>query len=250
MQFSKSLRNWSINGLDYLNSNGKDNVVCVHLLNLNDLDYIKLLNLLSDDELIRARLFHFDKDRIKFIKVRGALRLILGQYLDIYPEMIQFNYGNNGKPELKFPDSNQLGFNLSHSGNRAIIGITDKYLIGIDIEEVNNKIDPIDIAHRFFSENEIMLLDNAMDNEKHKLFYQLWTRKEALLKAVGIGISTPLENIDVSDFTGDRYISLSTNGNDHELKKWYARNLIDDKSFIATIVTNHYIYEIKIIESI
>ena len=161
---------------------------------LDQIDTAVLLPVLSKDELDRAARFRFDVHRQRYIAARAALRYVLGWLTERSPAELIFKYGEHGKPRLA---GNGLEFNLSHSENRALIGITDGDAIGVDIEKVNPERSNPEIAKRFFAEREIAALEQFDAGAYSKAFFNCWTRKEAVLKAVGTGIGGGLSSFAV-----------------------------------------------------
>lgn len=192
-----------------------------------------LLGTLSADELSRASRFRFEKDQRRFIEVRGILRQILAAYLQKPPHALQFHYNNNGKPVLANNDT--LQFNLSHSGNMALYAFTYNRNIGIDLEWIQQDIAIEEVASRFFSEPEIVSMQQLAEPKRNELFFQYWTRKEALIKATGTGLSFPVDTFDVSSVSGNILspIILQT---DDELPRWYVQDLWPGKEYKAAIV--------------
>src|SRR5947209_555974 len=115
--------------------------------------------LLAPDETARADRFHFDKDRHRFTIARAMLRSVLGRYLKIQPQQVQFVYGPQEKPDLK-PETNprNFRFNLSHSGEFALLAVTPGLEVGVDIELFRPDFGTQEIADRFFSPRESQLL--------------------------------------------------------------------------------------------
>jgi 4'-phosphopantetheinyl transferase len=151
--------------------------------------------LLSTDELTRAERFHFESDRCKFTVGRGLLRVILDRYLGIESKNLEFAYSDLGKPTLKdFPN---LKFNVTHSGELALMAFTLDREIGVDLEQIH----PIDnvqqLAEQFFSVLERDQL-RASSSDRLETFFSGWTRKEAWLKARGDGLTYPLDQFSVS----------------------------------------------------
>ena len=149
---------------------------------------------LSSDERRRAASFVFAPDRHRFIVGRGRLRQILSRYVALPPEALRFRYGAHGKPALS-PARLALYFNLSHSGGLAALAIAGCD-VGVDIEEVR----PVDdaVAGRFFSAREQAALRGLRRADWRDAFYRCWTRKEAVVKALGKGLSLRLASFDVS----------------------------------------------------
>ncbi|MCY7367053.1 MAG: 4'-phosphopantetheinyl transferase superfamily protein [Chamaesiphon sp.] len=125
---------------------------------------------------------------------RGYLRQILSQYLDRSPADVVFRYGQQGKPAVEGED---LQFNLSHSGDRAVYAISAKYPVGIDLEYIH-PLPATDLVDRFFSANERAIFHRLPVSLQQAAFFHAWTQKEAYLKACGTGLSTPLDQIEVS----------------------------------------------------
>lgn len=154
-------------------------------------------SLLNPDEQVRASQFYFPKHRTRFIAARVILRKILSLYTYTKSEKIKFNYGVYGKPFLAFPINTNLQFNLAHSDNLAIYAVTRNYLVGIDVEKIQADEKP-DVAKRFFSLEENTALLAVPKYERAKAFYRIWSRKEAIIKATGKGLTLPLSSFTVS----------------------------------------------------
>src|SRR5215218_2785116 len=154
-------------------------------LDITLLQLESLLKKLSADEVARAGRFRFERDRKRFITARGMLRQLLGCYLREDPHKLQFDYTPYGKPILASTSNyHHLSFNLSHSGEFALYAVTRGRSIGVDIERIRNDIAVEQIAQRFFSPGEISAIERIHKN-RHEVFFQYWTRKEAFLKAIG-----------------------------------------------------------------
>lgn len=153
---------------------------------------------LSSDEIARAQRFYFEQHRQRFIAGRGILRTILGRYLGVEPQAIQFTYELRGKPLLadSFADSG-LSFNLSHSENLALCGVSINRKIGIDIEHMRSVSDVEALAERFFAPKEYEVVRSLPPNQQQQVFFRYWTCKEAYLKAIGVGI-VQLEKVEIS----------------------------------------------------
>ena len=152
----------------------------------------------TSKELDRANRYHFPLDRHRFLAARGQLRLLLSRYLENDPEALDFSYGFYGKPGLseQWAGTN-LQFNLAHSDSLAVVAIADAEC-GIDVEQIRLLDDFDDLVARFFSPREKLGFKQLPAEEKPAAFFNLWTRKEAWLKAVGKGIGYALDRVEVS----------------------------------------------------
>lgn len=166
---------------------------------------------LVKNELDRADAFRFNVHRNQFLMYRSALRHILAVYYKIAPQNLVINYNRYGKPHLSDNRLN-LEFNLSHSSDMAILAITQKNAIGVDIEQIKPFDNLEDLVNRYFSIAEQKLFYLTTSKKKLESFYEIWTRKEAYIKAIGKGLSFPLDHITVSfcDDYPPRIISIES----------------------------------------
>ena len=204
-------------------------------LDLPDSEVDRLAKVLSPDEVAKANRFRFARHQRRFIVARGILRQLLGNYLDIEPKDVQFEYGDRGKPLLKLNPTKPLQFNLSHSHEYALYGFTYDRLIGVDLEYLREMPDIVKIARRFFSPQEYELLARVSNQARVKLFFQLWTAKEAYLKAIGTGISDSLAdvNIDVDEVLAPRLFAIK--GDKLAAAKWSLCSCVPAINYIASI---------------
>jgi 4'-phosphopantetheinyl transferase len=154
---------------------------------------------LSPEEKARADRFHFANDRNRFVAARGLLRELLGRYLQQAPAALEFSYGQHGKPALSEREaSSGLCFNLSHSAGLAVYAIAKGRNLGIDVEHVQPESAGDDIAQHYFSARELSDLRTLPPEARVAGFFHCWTRKEAYLKATGMGLQIPLDSFSVS----------------------------------------------------
>jgi 4'-phosphopantetheinyl transferase len=154
--------------------------------------------LLNASERQRLARFHFADHRRRYQIGHGALRAILGGYLGEDPTAIEFMHGPRGKPYVSGAYGGRAPFfNLSHSGKLALIGVCATEL-GLDVEKVRHLESLTEIARKHFSPSEFAALDRLRGDERELAFYRCWTRKEAYIKALGEGLSMPLDVFDVS----------------------------------------------------
>jgi 4'-phosphopantetheinyl transferase len=151
-------------------------------------------DLLSSEEKARADRFVFPRDRDSYTLSQGALRLLLASYLTIPAREIRLTSGPKGKPSLL--DKPHLDFNKSHSKGLALYAFTHDCEVGVDVEELRELPDFQRIASGFFCPREAQELASVKDTAA--AFFRCWTRKEAYIKAVGDGLSIPLDEFQVT----------------------------------------------------
>ena len=173
----------------------------VWLLQLNSTlhPHEALCDFLDSSERLRAAKFKFVADRHRYESFHGQARLVLGQYLGLHPSALQFEFGIEGKPQLTGASAaSALSFNLSHSGDYAILGVTRHLKLGVDIEVVR-RIEELELlAANNFATTEFRELLALAPDRRNDAFLACWTRKEAYVKALGGGLSVPLKDFEVS----------------------------------------------------
>lgn len=153
-------------------------------------------DVLSPDERDRVERFRFDHLRQAFILGRGALRLLLGTYLETAPASIRFTYGSNGKPSVT--SAAGVHFNASGSGEVALFAFTLGRELGVDVERIRPMSDMCSIAGKYFCPAEAATLRSLPSLESDQAFFRCWTRKEAYIKATGAGLSASLSDFEVT----------------------------------------------------
>lgn len=151
------------------------------------------LAIMSSDEREWAQKFIRGKE--EYIASRWLLREVLGAYLQQAPESLVFSRTEKGKPYFA---NRALQFNLSHSGHWALLAVAKEMELGVDIEQIKVSRDLLRIAESYYHPDEFARLQQLSGDAQTHYFYQLWTLKEALLKALGVGISAGLENLNFS----------------------------------------------------
>ncbi len=207
-----------------------NNTVHIWVVNANG---SSLPNFLSAAERKRWNGFFFSQDRQTFYQSHNALRLILSHYLSEKPGEIEYELTSYGKPFLK---NKSIQFNLSHTDRMAVIAVTADAQIGIDIENLNRDVEYDDLAKRFFCESEYLKLVKTPPEEKRHAFFNCWTRKEAFIKAVGEGLSYPLNDFEVT-LLSDEPVQINHIQDDlYTLKQWMFDSKNIDEYTIATAV--------------
>ncbi|HLX41312.1 MAG TPA: 4'-phosphopantetheinyl transferase superfamily protein [Ktedonobacteraceae bacterium] len=201
----------------------QDNEVHVWRASLNTplADIEALKRLLSDEEVTRAERFYFEKGRHGYIVAHGILRILLGRYLTVDPRQLRFQTNAYGKPSLENTAHNRrLHFNLSHSHELAAYAFTAIGEVGIDIEYTQTHVEYEELAKHSFSPYESAVLHDLPESMKQEAFFNCWTRKEAYIKARGMGLSLPLHLFDVSLKPGEPAALLHSRENAQEVTRW------------------------------
>ncbi|NJL85511.1 MAG: 4'-phosphopantetheinyl transferase superfamily protein [Leptolyngbyaceae cyanobacterium SM1_1_3] len=154
--------------------------------------------LLSLPEQARAKQFRFERDRHRFMLSRGTLRQILGNYLECPPAELVFEYGEFGKPYLVNSPLPQMQFNLSHSGDIALYGLSCDRQIGVDIEVMRPLPRLAQLAQRCLTPSEQAYLYSKAAQQQAEIFLSYWTCKEALLKATGQGLTQAMHQLEIA----------------------------------------------------
>ncbi|MCI1753966.1 MAG: 4'-phosphopantetheinyl transferase superfamily protein [Flavobacteriales bacterium] len=147
--------------------------------------------LLDAEELQRADRFRFVHDRERFILGHGLLREILGRHLNADPTKLELQRGEFGKPFLR---GNPVQFNLSDTKDGLLVALAQQP-VGADIETLHRSTDHTSVAEHYFTPNEVAGMAAAKDGKRR--FLELWTRKEAVLKACGVGLMDDLHSLEV-----------------------------------------------------
>jgi len=165
------------------------------------------LEILTGEERGRADRFHFARDRDAFVTTRIVLRQLLARYTGITAQAVEFVQGNRGKPKLA---TGGIEFNVSHSGNISLLAFS-RLAVGVDIELIRPVADMDALVSRYFGPGERRQWAEVAVGEHGRAFFAAWTRKEAYVKAIGAGLSLPLESFDVTidGDTAPRFLNVS-----------------------------------------
>ncbi len=205
-------------------------------LDLPTAEINQLATLLSTDEIARANKFRFPEHKRRFIATRGILRQLLGNYLQISAKILKFEYSDRGKPRLAASISDSsLEFNVSHSQEYALYGFTHHNQIGVDLEYLRDMKDAAKIAERFFSPRESQLIASLNSEQQQRIFFKLWTAKEAYLKAIGTGLTGSLDGVDISLDQAGYPSLLAINGNITAAASWSMHHCIPAINYVASV---------------
>lgn len=170
-------------------SNHANVIVWRTTLEIGQEQYLRYLPLLSPHECERAERFLQLEQRQRFVSSHGQLRLILSQYLKQAPGEIEIKHNQHGKPYVA---DSCLQFNLSHVNNTMLCAVSWEAAVGIDIEDTQRKIDIMTVVRTLFTAIELREFEATAPEAQRALFFHLWTRKEAYLKARGVGLKSHL----------------------------------------------------------
>ncbi|MBO0862855.1 MAG: 4'-phosphopantetheinyl transferase superfamily protein, partial [Chloracidobacterium sp.] len=197
----------------------------------------KLAPLLSRDECHRAERFHRPADRRRFIAGRGILRKIISTYLALAPDKVRFAYNKYGKPFIS-DDHNRgaLSFNLSHSNGMALYAIASERRVGIDVENMREDFATLEVAERFFSKDECEAWKAVPRDQRTKAFFNCWSRKESYIKAIGMGVSYPLDEFTVSLTPDVAPALLKVDADATEASRWNMYELDAGEGYAAALI--------------
>ncbi|MBA4422456.1 MAG: 4-phosphopantetheinyl transferase [Syntrophus sp. (in: bacteria)] len=161
-------------------------------------------HLLGDEEMTRRERFHFPEHRHLYQVSHLLLRTTLSRYSDLLPKSWRFINNDHGKPRLD-PDAGPipLCFSLSHTKGLAVVGVTREGEIGVDVERAGRSVHAAELSRRFFSPEETEALEKLPPGRLQAQFPLYWTLKEAYIKALGRGLSHPLDSFSFR-LTGER----------------------------------------------
>lgn len=167
--------------------------------------------ILDADERGRAAHFVFARDRRRYLSAHEQMRQVLGAYLDQSPDVLHFFAGPHGKPTLSQQHSRgaaKLRFNLSHSGDYAVLALSNGHEVGVDIEMLRPGVAEPELAAQVLSPQELQTLSSVPPTEADSFFLNGWTRKEAVLKALGCGLSREPSDLTVGLDRQRRWLQL------------------------------------------
>lgn len=189
---------WPVPAIHPPLADGAAHIWAVSLEPASQLDALSAI--LSPEELQRAAELRLAAPRQRFLTARWTLRILLGRYLGIPPASVTIAVDANNKPRLADAhDQSKLRFNVAHSGECALIAMTLAREIGVDVEQCREVRQAEHIAQRYFHPAEIAALLAATPAERNRAFLRCWTGKEAVLKAIGSGITGSLAAFQVAD---------------------------------------------------
>lgn len=192
----------------------------------------RLHQTLAEDERVRAARFIFERDRTYYVAAHGILREVLGGYLHCEPASLRFVQGPQGKPSVVSGNSDhRIRFNLSHSHGLAVLAIARDREVGIDTEFMRADFAGQEIAKRYFSAREVRDLQCLREELRTEGFFLCWTRKEAYVKAKGLGLQIPLASFDVS-LIPNAPVTLRSD----DQSRWRVLSFVPQPGFVGAVV--------------
>jgi 4'-phosphopantetheinyl transferase len=191
-----------------------------------------MLDLLGGAERVRAARLHTTEERLRFVVVRGAVRTILGRYAGLPPASIRLETTGAGRPFL--PDT-PVGFSLAHSEGLTVCAVTMNGRIGVDMERIRRLPDAQTIAARCFAPEELRAYAAAPPQARLTIFFRTWTRKEAILKAEGGGLSQSLRDLEVAALPLPAVVRLPT-GTAH--RDWHLHAFEPAAGYLGAIASD------------
>jgi 4'-phosphopantetheinyl transferase len=205
-------------------------------LDLEDDDQSRLERRLAEEERSRADRLKIELARNRFIAGRAFLRETLASYLEVEPEALLLGEGEWGKPYIaQGKGCGMLSFNLSHAAGLAVLAVSLKREVGIDIEKTAKELPYRNIARMFFSPREQEELFTLPPDEQLAAFYRCWSRKEAYLKGCGRGFSVPSGNFDVSLLPGQKPALIEHRLSPGESGRWSLLDIPAPEGFCAAL---------------
>ena len=196
-----------------------------------------MFGLLSAAERLRAERFRRDADRLSFTAAHGTLRLLLAAMLGAEPRALAFAANAYGKPRL-VPDR-AIEFNMSHSGGIVLIAFARRIPIGVDVEARRPLAERADIVQRFFHPGEAADFASLPPADADAAFFRCWSRKEALVKALGLGLSLDLHRYRVACLPGARAEVLALEGEDAPQQEWSLIDLDPGPGHVGALAARH-----------
>jgi 4'-phosphopantetheinyl transferase len=194
----------------------------------------RLRGKLTADELERADRFRFEIHRTRYVVSRAVLRELLSRYLHVPVQEIRIVANAHGKPELLDRDLN-LQFNLTHAGSLAVYVFATGRRVGVDVEEMSRDVGFRELAARFFSLEERAAFDAVREEDVRRTFYECWTRKEAYIKALGLGVTHGLDNFSVAIGPGVKPALVHSQVDEEAPKKWEILSFDPAEGFVGAL---------------
>jgi 4'-phosphopantetheinyl transferase len=205
--------------------------------------------LLDDEERARADRFYREEHRVRFAVAHGWKRRILARYAGRPASSLRFVCGEHGKPSLAGDGAGDLHFNLSHSGDLALVAVA-RTPVGVDVERWDAEVEHLELAERFFSPSERGALRALAEDADAVVagFFAAWSRKEAYLKATGHGISRGLHHFDVTLAPGVQARLLADRLDPAATARWVMHALDVAPGYSAALVAAAPVAHVRVLD--
>ena len=215
-----------------------DETIHVFLYQISLFNSAEMILHLSDDEQGRAAKLKIQQKKDQFVITRALLRLLLSTNLGKDSQDIVFSYEQHGKPTIEDKINDKaIEFNISHSGDYALIAMSLENKVGVDIEEINSSIDYQSLSKRFFSDKEKNELQSLENDRQCDAFYRIWARKESFIKATGKGVSFGLDRFSVPlEESNDSGMEILTSVPIKD--DWFVYDLLDMDNYKTALTTS------------
>lgn len=211
----------------------------------------QFLPLLDREEAARAAGFSHARRRMHFVQAHGIVRRILAEYAGaVDPADLVFTRERHGKPRLVGPAAaSRLQFNLSHSRDCCVLAVSDGRSVGIDVERRREVPLALDVARRHFTATEIRMLARLRGCARREGFFALWTRKEAVTKAMGASLAASLRRVECGFDPNGRangHVRLAAlNGDRSRMREWTVLDLDLAPDYVAALATDQPIRNLR-----
>lgn len=201
----------------------------------------KYYSSLVETEKERAERYRFETIRQRFTIAHGIVREVLGCYLHLPPAEVEFASLPSGKPVLagkSIIDRSIINFNFSHSEDLLLLAVGKKHELGIDVEWIKPGFDHAAVSEHFFAPNERQWLQSLASELQAKAFFQLWTCKEAVLKAAGSGLQRKLEEVKIEFSAGEELARCKLEWGLAPEDTWAVKTFIPEPGYTAALAFN------------
>jgi 4'-phosphopantetheinyl transferase len=203
----------------------------------------QLIATLSAQERARGARFIQPEHQQQFLLAHAILRDVLSRHLDRLPEAIRYKKTSHGKPYI---DDAALQFNLSHSQDCVVVAVSREHELGVDVENTQREVDCDALVKRFFSaEENDEYLSYSTPEARRLAFYRGWTRKEAYVKAIGLGLSYPLSNFSVSLLPDERRALYNVEGDASVADKWTVISMDLGGNYLSSLAVAASVVNLK-----
>ena len=215
------------------------------LINLSDLPDTIYNAVLTDGDRVRSKRIKDSGKRALYLGGRAGLRMLAGHYVGVSGSELEFGYGDRGKPQLnRLLDQGQLKFNYTVSRNHAFYAFAWNIELGVDLEMFPRSIMQSSMARRILSPEEKQWWDAIPEPDRNDAMLQCWTRKEAYIKAIGEGLSEPLDNFCVTLWPTKPCHFLHIGGSEEEATRWSLDHFVSAPNSVGAVALRSTEYRV------